>query len=190
MAFSAQTTVPRNAGITIGTVSPDSREGMLVHATQFAEAGIPFIFDPGQAMPLFSAEDLIRFAEQADWIAANDYECELLQERMGLSIQQLAERVSALIVTRGAKGSIIYTHRRCIEIPPAQVAQMVDPTGCGDAYRAGLLYGLMQGMDWETTGRIASLMGAVKIEKHGTQNHTFTPEALQERFKENFGYRF
>ena len=190
MAFSAQATVPRNAGITVGTVSPDSREGMLAHANQFAEAGIPFIFDPGQAMPLFSAEDLICLIEQADWIAANDYECELLQERTGLSAQQLAERVSALIVTRGAKGSIIYTNQRCLEIPSAQVAQVVDPTGCGDAYRAGLLYGLMQGMDWETTGRIASLAGAIKIEKHGTQNHAFTLEAFQERFQENFGYRF
>ncbi len=190
MAFSAQAAVPRDAGITIGTVSPDSREGMLVHAMQFAEAGIPFIFDPGQAMPLFSAEDLVRLIEQADWIAANDYECELLQERTGLSAKQLAERVRALVVTRGAKGSIIYTDHRHLEIPSAQVAQVIDPTGCGDAYRAGLLYGLMQGMDWETTGRIASLAGAVKIEKHGTQNHTFTLEAFQERFKENFGYRF
>ncbi|HYQ92437.1 MAG TPA: carbohydrate kinase family protein, partial [Candidatus Competibacteraceae bacterium] len=190
MAFSAQATVPVDAGITIGTVSPDSREGMLAHAAQFAEAGIPFIFDPGQAMPLFSREDLLKLTEQATWVAANDYECALIQERTGWSVQQLAERVEALIVTQGAEGSYIMTAGRRVEIPPAKPNALVDPTGCGDAYRAGLLYGLMQGMDWETTGRIASLAGALKIEKPGTQNHRFTLEEFQLRFKDNFGYQW
>ncbi len=190
MAFSAQATVPGDAGITIGTVSPDSREGMLAHATQFIAANIPFIFDPGQAMPLFSKGDLESLLGQADWVAVNDYECALIQERTGLSTGQLAERVRALIVTRGAEGSVIYADGKRIDIPPAQANAVVDPTGCGDAYRAGLLYGLMQGLDWETTGRIASLVGAIKIEKPGTHNHTFTPEEFQTRFEENFGYRF
>ena len=190
MAFSAQAAVPVDAGITIGTVSPDSREGMLAHAAQFAEAGIPFIFDPGQAMPLFSREDLLKLTEQATWVAANDYECALIQERTGWSVQQLAAQGEALIVTQGGEGSYIMTSEQRIEIPPARANALVDPTGCGDAYRAGLLYGLMQGMDWETTGRIASLAGALKIEKPGTQNHRFTLAEFQTRFKDNFGYQW
>ena len=189
MAFSARVAIPLDAGISIGMVSPDSREGMLLHAEQFSEAGIPFIFDPGQAMPLFSAEDLIRLIDQATWIAVNDYEFELLKERTGLTLQEITARVKALIVTRAAQGSSIYTGFREIEIPPAAVSQVVDPTGCGDAYRAGLLYGLMQGMDWETTGRIASLAGATKLECHGTQNHTYTLASFRTRFVENFGYQ-
>ena len=190
MAFSNHVAVPRDAGITIGTVSPDSREGMLTHAAQFAAAGIPFIFDPGQAMPLFDKEDLLRLIEQASWIAVNDYECALLQERVGLSTEAIARRVEALIVTRGAEGSVIHATAKNFEIPPAKPKTVADPTGCGDAYRAGLLYGLMHGMDWETTGRIASLAGALKIEKHGTQNHRFSLEEFKQRFETNFGYKF
>lgn len=190
MQFSAQVAVPEDAGITIGMVSPDSREGMLVHARQFVEAGIPFIFDPGQAMGLFSGEDLHNLIEQATWVAVNDYECELLRERTQLSPHEIAERVQALIVTRGARGSCIYTNSKRMEIPPARPGEIVDPTGCGDAYRAGLLYGLMHNMDWETIGRIASLAGAIKIERSGTQNHSFTLEEFRARFEENFEYRF
>ena len=190
MEFSAQIAVPRDAGITLGIVSPDSPGGILTHAQQFAEANIPFIFDPGQALPRFSGEDLLRLIEQATWVAVNDYECEFLQERVGLTAAQIAERIDALIVTLGAQGSHIHTGTKSIEIPSAKPMQVVDPTGCGDAYRAGLLYGLMADLDWETTGRIASLAGAAKIEKHGTQNHRYTLEEFRERFKENFGYRF
>jgi adenosine kinase len=190
MAFSSQLPIPQDADITIGTVSPDSREGMLAHAEQFVAAGIPFIFDPGQALPLFSGPELTRFVEQADWIAANDYEWALIQERTGLSSQQVTERVKALIVTQGAKGSTIFSGNQQIDIPPAPVAQVVDPTGCGDAYRAGLLYGLMNDMDWETSGRIASLAGAFKIETAGTQNHNFTLDSFQARFFDSFNYRF
>jgi adenosine kinase len=163
---------------------------MLAHAEQFVAAGIPFIFDPGQALPLFNGPELIRFVEQADWIAANDYEWALIQERTGLSSQQVTERVKALIVTQGAEGSTIFCGAQQIPIPPAPISQVVDPTGCGDAYRAGLLYGLMHQMDWETTGRIASLAGAIKIETAGTQNHSFTPDVFQGRFFDSFNYRF
>jgi adenosine kinase len=190
MAHSARIPVPRDGDITVGTVSPDSREGMLTHAQQFTEAGIPFIFDPGQAMPLFDGNDLIHFIEQADWVAVNDYECELIQERTDLTPQRIAERVKALIVTRGAKGSSIYIDGRCIIIPSARANEIADPTGCGDAYRAGLIYGLMYDMDWETTGRIASLAGAYKIETHGTQNHGYTLDEFKTRFEQNFGYCF
>jgi adenosine kinase len=175
-------------GVKVGIVAPDGRDGMIQHAREFADAGIPFIFDPGQGMPLFNGPDLLRFFEQATWATLNDYEAQLLQERTQLSLEQLAAQVKALIVTRGAEGSHIYTNGQRLEIPAARAAQVVDPTGCGDAYRAGLLYGIRQGLDWETTGRIASLIGAIKIEHPGTQNHRFTRVEFDARFKQNFGY--
>ncbi|HHI92001.1 MAG TPA: carbohydrate kinase family protein [Gammaproteobacteria bacterium] len=173
--------------VTIGIVSPDGRDGMIQHAQQFAEANIPFIFDPGQGMPMFDGADLLRFAEQATWVTLNDYEAQLFEERTGKSPHEIAEMVDALIITRGGEGSHIYTREHRLEIPPAPPRQLLDPTGCGDAYRAGLLYGLMNDMDWETTGRIASLMGAIKIEKHGTQNHSFTRDAFDTHFQTAFG---
>jgi adenosine kinase len=187
MMHAHQNRVPVGKGVSIGIVSPDGREGMVEHAAQFAEAGIPFIFDPGQGMPMFQGDDLLTFVERAAWVCVNDYESELMQERTGRTLAQLAERVQALIVTLGAKGSRIYTNGRCIEVPTARAAAVVDPTGCGDAYRAGLLYGLMHDMDWETTGRVAALTAAIKIERHGTQNHRFDPAEFETRFKESFG---
>jgi adenosine kinase len=180
--------VPRDAGYTIGLVSPDGRQGMIEHAEQFAEAGIPFMFDPGQGLPMFQGADLLRFIDQAQWLAVNDYELKLMQERTGLSVEGLAERVSALIVTRGAQGSLIIEGKHRHEIPPVKPRAVVDPTGCGDAYRAGLLQGLMQGMDWPTTGRMASLMGAIKIASAGTQNHHCSVDEFAQEFRENFGY--
>ena len=174
-------------GVTIGMVSPDGRDGMLEHATQFAEAGIPFIFDPGQGLPLFSGEELTRFIDLATWVCVNDYEAELLRDRTGLSPHEMAERLQALIITRGAKGSEIYLPEHRIDIPPAPARELLDPTGCGDAYRGGLLYGLMHGLDWETTGRIAALMGAIKIEHHGTQNHRIDRAGFEARYQEAFG---
>jgi adenosine kinase len=173
-------------GISIGMVSPDGRQGMLEHAGQFVSAGIPFIFDPGQGLPLFGGEELVNFIDQSTWVCVNDYESELLQERTGMSPHEIAERVEALIVTLGGDGSHIYTENRRIEVPPALVRDVIDPTGCGDAYRAGLLYGLMHTMDWETTGRIAALMGAIKIEHHGTQNHSFDVDEFRSRYRESF----
>ncbi|WP_177420733.1 carbohydrate kinase family protein [endosymbiont of Lamellibrachia barhami] len=177
-------------GCTIGMVSPDGRQGMIDHAEQFADADVPFIFDPGQGMPMFDGNNLLGFAEQATWLAFNDYELQLMQERTGKTPEQLAEMVEAVIVTRGGEGSSIYTKKQRIDIPVAPVNAVNDPTGCGDAYRAGLLYGLMNGMDWETTARIAALMGAYKIEQAGTQNHIFTREEFAARFKQAFGYTF
>ena len=172
--------------IRIGMVSPDGRDGMIAHAEQFNQAGIPFIFDPGQGMPMFNGQELLNFIEQATWATVNDYEAQLLQERTGQTLESLAKQLSALIVTRGANGSVIYTNGKCLEIPSAKTRAVVDPTGCGDAYRAGLLYGLLNEMDWDTTGRIASLMGALKIETHGTQNHRFTMDEFGGRFKQSF----
>lgn len=180
--------VEEASGAKIGMVSPDGREGMIEHATQFAEANIPFIFDPGQGLPMFDGDDLRRFIDQATYVSVNDYESQLVQERTGWSPHEIAERVEALIVTRGGEGSIVYTPKHRLEIPAAKAKALSDPTGCGDAYRGGLLYGLLNDMDWETTCRIAALMGAIKIEHHGTQNHRFERGEFDDRFKQAFGY--
>ena len=184
MGMSHENKISDAPGTTIGIVSPDGRDGMIQHAKQFAEANIPFIFDPGQGMPMFGKDDLLDFIEQATWITLNDYEAEMLQETTGLSPHEIAERVDALIITLGGKGSHIYTSNERIDIPPATAGKLADPTGCGDAYRAGLLYGLLNEMDWETTGRIASLIGSIKIESNGTQNHSFTFDEFNKRFKD------
>lgn len=175
-------------GVRFGSVSPDGRDGMLLHAQQFADAGIPFLFDPGQGMPMFNGAELKDFLDKASYCAVNDYEAELLMERTGLSLKQIAERVDALIVTRGSKGSQIIARGRQHEIPCAKAESLADPTGCGDAFRGGLLYGLLQGMDWPTCGRIASLMGAIKIERVGPQNHRTAPDTFRARFKDEFRY--
>jgi len=177
--------VPKK-GVTLGAVSPDGRDAMLLHARQFAEADIPFLFDPGQGLPMFNGDELKAFIEQASYVAVNDYESEVLMQRTGWTLAQIAERVDALIVTRGAKGSQIFAKKKVHEIPCAHADSLADPTGCGDAYRGGLLYGIARGMDWEVTGRIASLMGAIKIERPGTQNHKVTPESFRARFKKQF----
>lgn len=186
MSHSHENTVPRDAGITLGMVSPDGRDGMLQHAEQFADAGIPFIFDPGQGLPMFDGAELTRFVELANWVALNSYEAAMLCERTGLTLDQVAERCEAVIVTAGGEGSTVYTDGEVITIPAAAPTAVVDPTGCGDAYRAGLIYGLMNDFDWPTTGRIASLMGAIKIAHPGTQNHAFTRAEFDDRYKVAF----
>jgi len=188
MSFSHENKVTDADGVTIAIVSPDGRDGMIEHAAQCAEAGIPLIFDPGQGMPMFDGDDLKTFIDQATYITVNDYEMQLMQDRTGLSPHEIAERVDALIVTLGAKGSHIYTKQKRIDIPAAPVKEIKDPTGCGDAYRSGLLYGIMNDMDWENTGRIAALMGAIKIEQYGTQNHQYSKDEIKERFKTAFGH--
>ncbi len=176
--------------VKLAIVAPDGRDGMIEHARDCAEQGIPFIFDPGQGLPMFSGEELIRFIEMATYVAVNDYEAELLTERTGLSLEQVAERVSALVVTRGEQGAEIYSSNERYDIPVVRVDQVVDPTGCGDAFRAGMLYGLTSDMDWMTIGRLSSLMGAIKISSQGGQNHVLTREAIEQRFEKEFGYRF
>ena len=190
MGFSHENSVLKTEGVTVGIVAPDGRDGMIQHAKDFAEAGIPFIFDPGQGLPMFDGDDLMAFAEQATWIALNDYEAELFSERTGKSAEELSEMVEALIITRGGKGSQIYSKGKCHDIPIAKVSELKDPTGCGDAFRAGILYGILNNLDWDTAGRIASLMGAIKIESNGTQNHTFTMQGFKDRYKDNFGSEF
>ncbi|MFB3100817.1 MAG: PfkB family carbohydrate kinase, partial [Gammaproteobacteria bacterium] len=159
---------------------------VIQHASQFVEADIPFVFDPGQGLPMFDADELKNFFNQATWVTVNDYEWQMMQERTEMTPHNIAELVDALIITKGGDGSLIYTKEKRYEIPSARPESLEDPTGCGDAYRAGLLYGLMNDMDWETTGRIASLMGAIKIENHGTQNHSFIMDEFKARFIEEF----
>ena len=176
--------------VKIAIVAPDGRDGMIEHAEDCARLGVPFIFDPGQGLPMFSGEELKHFIELATYVAVNDYEAELLTERTGLSLEQIAERVSALIVTRGEQGAEIYTSNERFDIPVVGVDKVVDPTGCGDAFRAGMLYGLTHDMDWMTIGRLSSLMGSIKIASQGGQNHTPTLAEIQERFRKEFGYSF
>ncbi|OOZ39480.1 carbohydrate kinase family protein [Solemya pervernicosa gill symbiont] len=190
MSFAHENSVADTEGVTIGIVAPDGRDGMIEHAQQFVEAGVPFIFDPGQGLPMFDGEDLLKFVDQATWVTVNDYEAQLLEDRTGKSPHEIAERVEALIITRGGEGSHIYTAEKRLEIPAATASAISDPTGCGDAYRAGLLYGLMNDLDWETTGRIASLMGAIKISHHGTQNHRFTIDEFKALYAKEFSSSF
>lgn len=175
-------------GVSIGIVSPDGREGMLQNAREFAEAGIPFIFDPGQAMPLFDGAQLRQFIEQADYVTVNDYESNLLAERTGWDEKTIAGKVKAYIATRGPKGACIYADGKSFNIPPAHERRVTDPTGCGDAFRAGLIFGLQKGYDWETIGRMGNLMGALKVEHPGTQNQRFDYSEFAEQFKQQFGY--
>src|SRR5579872_466209 len=187
MQQSHRNQVSEASGISIGIVAPDGREGMLQHAGQFAQAHIPFIFDPGQGLPLFGGEELQRLIGQAAWVTVNDYEWQLVQQKTGWGVAEVLRHVEALIVTRGAQGSVIHSREGRIEIPPAKPKAVVDPTGCGDAYRAGLIHGLLHGLDWEATGQIASLLGAIKIESLGTQNHRITLEEFDARLRESFG---
>jgi adenosine kinase len=174
----------------LGIVAPDSREGMLHHAQQFAEAGIPFIFDLGQAMPLFNGEDLRQFVELASYVTVNDYEAQVMLSRTAWTSAEVAAKVRAFIVTHGERGASIFAGGQQFAIPAVQAERVVDPTGCGDAFRGGLLYGIENGLDWETTGRLASLMGALKIAQQGPQNHWVSRDEIGNRFESAFGYRY
>jgi adenosine kinase len=174
--------------ISIGVISPDGRRGMLEHATQFVEEEIPFLFDPGQGMPMFSGEELLNFIEQATYVAVNAYEGQMLQEKTGLSAEEIATKVDTYIVTKSGQGSEIYNNGKKIVIGPIEVKVPRDPTGCGDAYRAGILFGIMNELDWETTGKLASVLGAIKVGHLGTQNHSFDIESIKILFRKNYGY--
>jgi len=189
MNFSHQNHIADASNVSLGIIAPDGRDGMVQHAREFQEAGIPFMFDPGQGLPMFNGEELLAFINQADYVAVNDYEGQLLQERTGRTLEALAKLVKALIVTKGAQGSVIYANGQQIEIPCVRANVLADPTGCGDAYRAGLLYGITHSMDWQTTGQLASLMGALKIAHRGGQNHSFKQDEIGQRYFEIFSSR-
>jgi adenosine kinase len=187
MNHSHENKITRQLGASLAIVAPDGKEGMLQHARALADLGVPFMFDPGQGMPMFSGEELLAFVQQASYLAVNDYEGRVLEERTGRKLEDLAARLKALILTRGAEGSIIYANGKRIDIPCAKAKAVVDPTGCGDAYRAGLLYGIASGFDWLKTGRLASLMGAIKVASRGGQNHSASRDEIRSLFRGNFG---
>jgi adenosine kinase len=162
---------------------------MLQHARECSEAGIAFLFDPGQGLPMFSPQELAEFIRLADYVAVNDYEGKLLEERTGRKLEQLARDVKALVCTLGAKGSVIFAAGERHEIPIVEAESVLDPTGCGDAYRAGLLYGISHGWDWPSTGKLSALLGAIKIAQRGAQNHAPSRADIEARFQRAFGYK-
>jgi adenosine kinase len=188
MNFSHENRVTRELGAGIAIIGPDGKEGMLQHARQCAEQGMQVLFDPGQGLPMFSGNELGQFLEWADFVAVNDYEGKMLEEKTGRSLQEIARQVKALVYTLGAKGSVILTGGQRHEIPCVEAEAVVDPTGCGDAYRAGLLYGIAHGWDWPTTGRLGAVMGAIKIARRGAQNHAPARDEIEARFRRAFGY--
>ncbi|MHC8441021.1 MAG: carbohydrate kinase family protein [Candidatus Eutrophobiaceae bacterium] len=187
MQRSHQNNVADAGLVDLAIISPDGREGMFRHADQCHDAGIPFVFDPGQGLPMFNGDELRHLTEQASWIAVNDYEWQVFSKQTGYGIEECVERLQALIVTCGGEGSVIYTKEREYRIPVAQSDEVVDPTGCGDAYRAGLLYGIAQGWDWERIGRLASVMGSFNVACAGTQNHCPSHAQINERYRAAFG---
>lgn len=189
MTVSHHNKVADAGGVKIAIVAPDGRDGMLQHAQDCADLDIPLIFDPGQGLPMFNGTELESFIDLATYVAVNDYEAELLTERTGLTLEKIAERVSALVVTRGELGAEIFTGGRKIDIPSVTAEKVIDPTGCGDAFRAGILFGLTHDMDWESTGRLSSLMGSIKIAHQGAQNHVLSRAEIDARFQQAFGYR-
>jgi len=176
--------------VKIGIVAPDGRDAMFQHSEELAEQGIAQIFDPGQAMPMFQQDDLLGFIDRAQYLCANDYESRLLCDRTGLSEEQVAERLEAMIVTHGAKGSTIRTDGKSETIQAVKADQVVDPTGCGDAYRAGLIWAMMRDMDLPTAARVGSLMGSIKVQSEGPQNHRFDAGEFAARFKDAYGYSY
>jgi adenosine kinase len=189
MTLSHHNRVTAARDIGLGIVAPDGREGMLQHAAEFKAAGIPFIFDPGQGLPMFNGEELLALINQASYCTVNDYEAQMLCERTGLGLEAVAQRVKALIVTRGAEGAHLYQAGDRIDVPAVTAEALVDPTGCGDAFRGGLLYGLGAGWDLVRSVRLASLMGAIKIASRGGQNHSLTREEIATRYARAWGER-
>ncbi len=182
MVESHQNSVSDAKDVTLAIIAPDGRDGMFQHAKECFDAGIPFLFDPGQGLPMFNGEELLHFINMATYLAVNDYESQVIQDKTGLNLEQLAAKVKALIVTLGGQGSHIYADGQRFEVPCVKADKIIDPTGCGDAYRAGLLYGIASGWDWPTCGRLASTMGAIKIASRGGQNHAPSRLEIENRY--------
>ncbi|CUA95074.1 carbohydrate kinase family protein [Thiomonas bhubaneswarensis] len=180
--------VPLDAGVDLAIVAPDGRSAMIDHAAQLAAADIPFVFDPGQGMPLFDGADLRDFIDKASWVTVNDYEAELLVERTGWGLDDIAKRVRGLVVTRGDQGCRIWGDGHTSTDLPGVPAQAVcDPTGCGDAFRAGLLFGLSRGWELADSCRLGNVLGAEKIAVHGPQNHHITLSGALLRLRQVYG---
>jgi adenosine kinase len=188
MNFSHENHVTRSLGARLAIIGPDGKQGMQQHARECAEHGVPFLFDPGQGLPMFSGAELEEFLRLADYVAVNDYEGKLLEEKTGRKLEDIGRRVKALVYTQGAHGSVVFAAGQRHDIPCVEADSVVDPTGCGDAYRAGLLYGILHGWDWPSAGKLGAVMGAIKIAHRGGQNHHAPREEIQTRFKRAFGY--
>lgn len=173
MSQAHEAPVPTDAGIRLAIVSPDGRDAMLQHAQQLHDAGIPFVFDPGQGLPMFNGEELRRFIELATWVTVNDYEGKMLGDRTGLSFEAIAQQVLGLVVTLGEHGCEVWAEGRKTLVAPVQAAEVLDPTGCGDAFRAALLHGLSQGWDLVRCAELGNRIGATKIASRGGQNYCF-----------------
>ncbi|AOI69419.1 carbohydrate kinase family protein [Burkholderia multivorans] len=174
--------------ITLAIVGPDGFDGMVQHTEELAKAGVPFVFDPGQGLPLFDGATLRRSIELATYVAVNDYEAKLVSDKTGWSEDEIASRVDALVITRGEHGATIRHKQGVEQVPVVPAERIADPTGCGDAFRGGLLYGIEKGLDWATTGRLASLMGSIKIAHQGPQSYSLTRAEIDTRFETAFGY--
>jgi adenosine kinase len=187
MNHSHESRIGPHLGAGLAIVAPDGRAGMVAHVNELASARIPFVFDPGQGLPMFDGPELLAMIDAAGYLAVNDYEGQMLVEKTARPIEELARMVDALIVTKGASGSTIYAQGQRHDIASVAPDEVVDPTGCGDAYRAGLLYGIAAGLDWPVIGRLASLMGAIKIASRGGQNHRSTRAEIDARYRRSFG---
>lgn len=188
MNFSHVNHIADAEGVRLGIVAPDGRAGMLMHANEFAEAGVPFIFDPGQGLPMFSGEELMDFIGKASYVAVNDYEARMIEDKTGRKVEELSKQVKGFVVTRGAEGSLIFADGQRHDIPCVKAVEVVDPTGCGDAYRAGLLFGITNSLGWEDTGRLASIMGSLKIAQRGAQNHRMNRDEIGALYASQFGF--
>ena len=189
MNFSHHNNIADAKEATLAIVAPDGRDGMLKHARDLAAAGTPFIFDPGQQLPMFSGEELMEFLDLADYACFNDYEAKLFCDRTGCTLEAIAGKVKALVITLGGEGSVIHADGQRIEIPCVEADEVIDPTGCGDAYRSGLLYGISNGWDWMRTGYLAAVMGAIKVAHQGCQNHRPTRDDIARTYQKAFGHR-
>lgn len=172
------TRIEARSDIRLGIIAPDGRDAMLQHAEQFSAAGIPFVFDPGQGLPMFDGKDLRHFIDLATWVTVNDYEGKMLSDRTGLSSADISRRVKGLVVTLGAEGCEVWVDGVKTLVPPVKAAAVVDPTGCGDAWRGGLLYGLEQGWPLEKCAALGNHIGSAKIAQRGPQNYTLDLKAL------------
>ena len=187
MSYSHFNRVADAAYATLAIVSPDGRQGMVEHSRDLATAGVPFVFDPGQGLPLFSGPELLEMMQGARALAVNDYEARVVEQKTGCSPAELSRRMDAVVVTRAAEGSSIFTAGQRIDIPAVPTEAVVDPTGCGDAYRAGLLYGMARGWAWRKCAQLASVMGSIKIAHRGGQNHRPSQATIAEKFQAAFG---
>jgi len=187
MSFAHLNRVADAAYATLAIVSPDGRQGMVEHTRDLAASGIPFVFDPGQGLPLFSGPELLSMMQGARAVTVNDYEARVVEQKTGRTVEEIARDVEAVIVTRAAEGSSVFTGGQRIDVPAVAPEGVVDPTGCGDAYRAGLLYGMVRGWTWRKSAQLASVMGSIKIAHRGGQNHRPSQAAIAEIFRDSFG---